>query len=256
MKTEQLLGIAIPVLYLTLLALEHRLAARQFAPVQHWRKTGIAFLIMVLLVGSVTPLLLPLAWFKQHPLFDLQAAGVFGIPIGLLATTFVGYWFHRAEHRFDWLWRASHQLHHSQQRVDIAGAFYAHPVEVIFKVAIGHAVGIWLLGLDTFAAALVGLLSAILSMLAHWNVNTPHWLGFLIPRPESHLLHHERGVHARNYGDLPIWDMLFGTFANPRRAWRGQTGFDAQGDGQLRAMLLMRDVNAPVTEPGKRAPGG
>ena len=44
-----------------------------------------------------------------------------------------------------------------------------------------------------------------------------------------------------NYGDLPLWDMLFGTFRNPRE-WNAACGF---GDAELRLadMLAGRDVN-------------
>jgi sterol desaturase/sphingolipid hydroxylase (fatty acid hydroxylase superfamily) len=42
------------------------------------------------------------------------------------------------------------------------------------------------------------------------------WLGYFIERPESHSLHHQRGVHRHNDADLPVLDMLFGTFHNPR----------------------------------------
>ena len=38
----------------------------------------------------------------------------------------------------------------------------------------------------------------------HWNVPTPYWLGYLVQRPESHCVHHEEGLHAYNYGDLPL----------------------------------------------------
>ena len=60
-------------------------------------------------------------------------------------------------------------------------------------------------------------------------------------RPESHNLHHERGVHARNYGDLPLFDMIFGTFANPRAA-DNQVGFYDGGSARVREMLLGRVI--------------
>jgi sterol desaturase/sphingolipid hydroxylase (fatty acid hydroxylase superfamily) len=53
-------------------------------------------------------------------------------------------------------------------------------------------------------------------MFQHANLRTPRWLGYIIQRPESHGIHHERGLHAFNYADLPLWDMVFGTFRNPR----------------------------------------
>jgi len=243
MQPEQLLGLAIPVIFLLLLGIESRFAARQFETVHRWRLTGLLFFAMVLVVGSLAPLLLPLGWFKAKAVLDLSALGLWGIPVELLVTSFFGYWLHRAEHRFDWLWRAAHQLHHSAQRVDIAGAYFTHPVEVLPKVALGTTVSVYLLGLTPMAASAVALISALLSMWQHWNIHTPHWIGYIIPRPESHVLHHARHNQARNYGDLPIWDMVFGTFDNPRTACPVTVGFDAPRHTRIRDMLLMRDVN-------------
>lgn len=243
MKPEELLSLAIPLVYILLLVIESRYAARAFEKVRRWRWTGGAFFVMVLAVGSLAPWLLPLTWFKAHPVFDLSGLGLMGVPVGLLAVTFLGYWLHRGEHKFNWLWRAAHQLHHSAPRVDMAGAYFTHPVEVLLKVSLATTTSVYLLGLTPVAASAVGLIGALLSMWQHWNIHTPHWLGYLIPRPESHVLHHERDVHARNYGDLPIWDMLFGTFVNPREAWTGQVGFDRHSSQRIMDMLVMRDVH-------------
>lgn len=243
MKVEQFLGLTIPIVFAAMMALELRYTARPFDMPPRWRLQGVLFFAMVLAVGSVAPLVHPLAWVRARPLLDLSTLGWAGIPLGLLASTFVGYWFHRAEHRLPWLWRAAHQLHHSALRVDIAGAFYTHPVEVLMKVLIGTTINLYVLGLSPAAASVVGLILPMLSMWQHWNIRTPRWLGYWIPRPESHVLHHERGVHARNYGDLPLWDMLFGTYLNPRMAWNGSVGFDPGTPPRLADMLLMRDVS-------------
>jgi sterol desaturase/sphingolipid hydroxylase (fatty acid hydroxylase superfamily) len=56
-------------------------------------------------------------------------------------------------------------------------------------------------------------------------------------------------VHAFNYGDLPVWDMLFGTYRNPRR-FKGDVGFDKPATDRLGAMLGFVDVNEPVAGPG------
>jgi len=63
-----------------------------------------------------------------------------------------------------------------------------------------------------------------------------------------HAYHHERDVHARNYGDLPLWDLVFGTYFNPS-AFQGEVGFE--GDKALRVgdMLMMRDVHRPDERP-------
>jgi sterol desaturase/sphingolipid hydroxylase (fatty acid hydroxylase superfamily) len=243
MKSEQLIGLAIPVTFVVLLILESRLAAREFEPVPHWRRQGGLFFVMVLIVGSIAPWLQPLKWLGVKPLLDLSSLGSGAIPLGLLASTFFGYWLHRAEHRFDWLWRASHQLHHSAPRIDLSGAYFTHPIEVVLKVLLASTVNIYALGLSPMAASIVGLTSAVLSMWQHLNINTPYWLGFLVPRPEAHVLHHERDIHARNYGELPIWDIIFGTFLNPKNRWTGKVGFHPPASAQLRAMLWMQDAH-------------
>jgi sterol desaturase/sphingolipid hydroxylase (fatty acid hydroxylase superfamily) len=107
------------------------------------------------------------------------------------------------------------------------------------------------LGLDPLAASLTGVVAALHGIFQHWNVRTPRWIGYFVQRPESHCLHHERGVHARNFADFPLWDMLFGTFHNPER-FDGECGFDAPADRRLGAMLAWRDVNAPLLGNGSR----
>ena len=99
-----------------------------------------------------------------------------------------------------------------------------------------------LLGIDPVAAAVTGYVGAFYGMFQHLNVRTPSWVGVLIQRPESHGHHHELGVHARNYGDLPLWDILFGTFSNPAQ-FSGDVGFGGQTHRRLGTMLIGRDVS-------------
>ena len=121
------------------------------------------------------------------------------------------------------------------------------------------------LGLDPVAAALVGYVAAFHGMFQHWNVRTPRWLGYFIQRPEAHCEHHRLGVHANNFGDLPLWDLLFGSFRNPT-SFDGECGFAAPADRRMLAMLAWRDVNADdygeaaaaslPASPDRAAPGG
>lgn len=51
------------------------------------------------------------------------------------------------------------------------------------------------------------------------------------------------GPHSQNnYGDITWWDMLFGTYENPR-AWTRTCGFDGDKEERLGAMLAFRDVH-------------
>ena len=64
----------------------------------------------------------------------------------------------------------------------------------------------------------------------------------MIARPESHSVHHQRGVHAFNYSDLPLWDMVFGTFRNPIE-FNAECGFWDGASSQMLPMLAGRDVS-------------
>jgi sterol desaturase/sphingolipid hydroxylase (fatty acid hydroxylase superfamily) len=101
------------------------------------------------------------------------------------------------------------------------------------------------LGLEPVAAALVGYLVAFNGYFQHWNVRTPQWVGYIFQRPESHCVHHRLGFHYYNFADLSLWDIVFGTFRNPRE-FRGECGFEAGGDRRFGAMLAFSDVNAPL----------
>ena len=79
-------------------------------------------------------------------------------------------------------------------------------------------------------------------MFQHTNIRTPHWLGYIVQRPESHSIHHQRGVHAFNYGDIPLFDMIFGTFQNPRE-WTDSAGFHDGSTRQLLPMLFFRKIS-------------
>ena len=76
----------------------------------------------------------------------------------------------------------------------------------------------------------------------HANIRTPRWLGYLIQRPESHGVHHGRGIHRYNYADLPLWDMVFGTFRNPQPEATPRTaGFYPGASARLATMLAFRE---------------
>ncbi|HUI52258.1 MAG TPA: sterol desaturase family protein [Terriglobales bacterium] len=183
-------------------------------------------------------------WMLRHRPWNADALGVAGGSLaGYLAITFFFYWWHRWRHESDFLWRWLHQVHHSPQRIEVITSFYKHPFEILADSALSSAILYLAVGLGPAAAAGGVLLSGLAELVYHWNVKTPYWLGFLFQRPESHCIHHEKGVHSYNYSDLPVWDMLFGTFRNPR-AWNAQCGFEPELELRFPEMLLGRDIHA------------
>ena len=245
MDTVELIGLLVPLTYLVMLAIEARWPARAFPPRRGWRWIGIGFLLLIATVGTVVPLLLPLEWLAAHRWLDGSGLGVVGgTAVGWLVLSFASFLWHRASHAFSPLWRFGHQMHHSPQRVDISGSTLFHPAEMVVQVLVQLFVTVIVLGLDPLAAALVGYVVAFHGMFQHWNVRTPAWLGYLIQRPEAHCVHHRQGVHAYNYSDFPLWDLLSGGWRNPRE-FRGACGFESPADARLGAMLAFTDVNAP-----------
>jgi sterol desaturase/sphingolipid hydroxylase (fatty acid hydroxylase superfamily) len=172
---------------------------------------------------------------------------------GVLVYELAHYWYHRAAHRWNWLWHAGHQMHHSAERVDPWGAYFLHPVDTALFTSCSALVLFGLLGLSPQAAGAVAAFLGFCSVFQHADLDTPRWLGWLVQRPESHAIHHERGVHAYNYADLPLWDWVFGTLRNPRRLGPVEQGFYDGASRRLLDMLLFRDVSTP-RRPAKEAP--
>lgn len=246
MKPEDLVGLAVPVAFFLLWGLEAAVSrlghGRRFEPVRGWSLVGIVFFLITAAVNVSVPVWLPPEWIARHRLMDLTALGLWGAPLGYVALSFTVYWFHRAEHRFDLAWRGMHQMHHAIERVDMPGWAVGHPLETVVFTAMLALVSTFVLGLDPLAASIAGTAGTVVVMFSHLNIPTPRWVGYVFIRPEQHCLHHERDVHARNYGDIALWDILFGTFENPRD-FKGKVGFGLSSVRHMAPMLGFADVN-------------
>ena len=228
-------------LFASFAALELLARGRSFPEMRLWRLRGALFLAFYLAVATFAPLFWD-GWLGEHRLFDASTLPLWAqILFGFLALEFGIYAWHQTMHNVDPLWRWFHQMHHSAERIDIWSAFYFHPLDVIAFTFVGSLALVLGFGAGAEAAVAVNLLATFCSMFTHANIRTPRWIGWFVTRPESHSAHHERGVHARNYGDIPLYDMLFGTFHNPAR-FDGEVGFYDGASGRLGAMLAGRRV--------------
>jgi sterol desaturase/sphingolipid hydroxylase (fatty acid hydroxylase superfamily) len=206
--------------------------------------------LRVLLVNAVQLGVVVLAglswerWLSSWSVFHLSdhvgraAGGLFAYFIA----TFVFYWWHRWRHEVDFLWRGFHQIHHSPQRIEVITSFYKHPVEMVVNSVIGSLLVYTLLGLSPAAGAVYTMCTALGEFFYHTSVRTPRWVGFFFQRPEMHRIHHQYERHKNNYGDIVWWDMLFGTYENPKE-WVHTCGFDDAKEQQLFRMLGFRDVH-------------
>lgn len=240
-------------LYVTLMLLEAFFPARELPKVPHWKLKGVLFFLLFLLLSSYLPLLYE-RWLPASPLLDLShwnhhLAAVVGILLYELAL-----WaWHRVLHGSDLLWRGFHQMHHSAERLDTYGAFYFSPLDIIGFTLLGTLCFSFILGMPPAAVTITLLATNFLSVLPHANIKTPVWLGYIIQRPESHAVHHARGIHAFNYSDLPLFDMLFGTFRNPR-AHVAETGFYHGASSRMMEMLRFKDVSLEERRAHSRRP--
>lgn len=219
--------------------LELVLRGRDFAPITHWRIKGAAFTLLYFALATYAPLFWD-GWLGEHRLFAADTLPLWAqILVGFLAIELGVYAWHRTMHNTPFLWRWFHQMHHSAERVDIWGALYFHPLDTLGFTLVGSLALVLGFGVSADAALAINLLATFYGLFQHVNIRTPHWLGYVIQRPESHSAHHERGVHARNYSDLPLWDMIFGTFYNPRE-FTGQVGFYEGGSKKIGPLLIGR----------------
>jgi sterol desaturase/sphingolipid hydroxylase (fatty acid hydroxylase superfamily) len=228
---------------------------RRFRTPRGWRLYALAVTAAAfwfsLEVGEAWAAVLPAA-----PLFDLSGLGTWlGALVGILVYELAHYAYHRTAHAWGWLWRHSHRMHHAPESLDAFGAYYLHPIDVFMFNALAILVAFPLLGLAPEAGALVGLFLSFNAMFQHANLRTPRWLGYVIQRPESHGVHHGRGVHRFNYSDLPLWDIVFGTFRNPAR-FEGKVGFHDGASRRLGPLLLGTDLGAPEGDESLPRPQG
>jgi len=214
---------------------------RAFPRVRRWRMKGIGFALLYFAVATFAPLMWDEALGRYQLLDASHLPFAAQIAVGFLVLQFGVYWWHRTMHRSDTLWRACHQMHHSAERVDIWGAFYFHPLDMLGWALLGSVALVLGVGITGQAAFIVAVMATFCSMFQHSNISTPQWLGYFVTRPESHSVHHERGVHDFNYGDIPLFDMIFGTFRNPP-VWNGKAGFYEGSSAETAKLLAFRKI--------------
>ena len=226
------------------IALHYFWRARDYRAPAGWKTRA---LIVSALIFGLT-MVVGMGWSAVLPepsLFDGAALGTWaGAAVGILVYELAHYWYHRAAHSWNWLWRLGHQMHHSAESLDAFGATYLHPIDAALFTTWAVLVFYPLLGLTPEAGAIAAAFLAFNAAFQHANIRTPRWLGAIVQRPESHAIHHGRGIHAYNYSDLPLWDMLFGTYRNPEAGEEPrEAGFADGASSRIGAMLAFRDVS-------------
>ena len=233
--------IVISIFFILVIA-EAIFPARNLPDIKFWQIKGITAFFLFFFISSY----LPLMWnnyLATYKIFDLTFLGDYWGGFTALFLYELGvYVWHHSMHKYQILWRVFHQMHHSAERVDTYGAFYFSLMDMVGFTLLTSLAMVWIAGF-TIQATIYAIYGAtFLAVIQHTNIKTPRWTGYIFQRPESHSLHHEKGIHAFNYSDLPLFDIIFGTFRNPKE-FSKKTGFYIGASSKIRQMLLFKDIN-------------
>ena len=140
----------------------------------------------------------------------------------LFVLDFFDYWYHRAEHQFNWWW-ALHSLHHSQRDMNLWSDNRNHLLDDFLRDIYMGLIAI-VIGVEPGQYVMLVMASQMLQSLQHANVRI-HFgrIGeYLLVSPRYHRTHHAIGIGHETHGKgtlgghnfavlFPIWDVLFGT---------------------------------------------
>lgn len=230
-------------IFFILMILEELFPGRKLPQIKYWKIKGVFAFVVYFYLSSY----LPLIWndfLSSYQIFDMSFLGnIGGAAVALLIYEFGVYVWHRSMHKSNLLWRVFHQMHHSAERVDSYGAFFFSPMDMIGFTFL-TSLSLVVVGGFTPEATIYAIYGAtFLAVIQHANIKTPQWMGYVFQRPESHSFHHAKGIHAFNYSDLPLFDIIFGTFNNPEK-FATDTGFYEGASNRIGEMVLFKDISS------------
>ena len=229
-------------MYALLILWETFFPARELPKVKNWKLRGLASFAVFFYLSTYFPLVWD-TYLVDYQIFDLTALGTFGGAfVAVMIYEFGLYIWHYAMHKNDTLWKIFHQMHHSAERMDSYGAFYFSPMDMIGFSLLGSLCLVVVAGFTAQAATLFILITTFLAIFQRANISTPTWIGYIVQRPEAHTVHHAKGIHAYNYSDISLFDIIFGTFNNPKR-YEHETGFYNGASKRVWDMLTFKDIN-------------
>jgi ornithine lipid hydroxylase len=173
---------------------------------------------------------------ESDSMTGLLAAGL----VGIFAIEFIGYWAHRAQHRFMFLWRI-HATHHHITKMSVARADRTHPLEFL-GLNLGSAIALAYLGASAEVVGVVIVFRLATAHISHCNLPLVSGVfGLLFNTAEWHQLHHSCNYDESNtnYGcTLIFWDRVFGTFSD-------RNDIERVGNGTGQRLSLLTQLTIP-----------
>lgn len=140
------------------------------------------------------------------------------IVLALVCADFTIYWIHRAQHRFDSLWR-THAWHHSIEEMYWFAGFRTSFVHSFLYNIPQATIPMLFFGLGTVETSVAFALGMIVQFWEHTNLRVDIGpLAYVFITPQYHRVHHSASDLCRtNYGTtFSVWDRAFGTYVDPR----------------------------------------
>jgi len=157
------------------------------------------------------------------------------------------YYWHRANHRFRFLWRF-HNAHHIDPDLDVSTAFRFHFGEMLFSAGF-RALQVALIGVSATTYLVYETAYQANTLFHHSNVKLPLWLerhlNWVLVTPRMHGIHHSQIQEETDSNwsiVFPWWDRLHQTLRLniPQSEIKiGVPGYTNPEDNKLRNILLM-----------------
>lgn len=213
-----LFGLAI-LAFFFLLALEKKKPYLEF-PAQVYKESFVtntsAFVInnVILTALRASSLFFVAQQFSSYGLLGSLDNGLFK---GILAFAFFDlaiYVWHRASHKYEWLWRF-HKIHHCDKSFNVSTGFRFHVFDLLLEI-VYKCVFVIVIGVDAYLVLSIEIIELFFIFFHHANIQVPNEekISQVIITPFLHRAHHStlRSEHDSNYGIvLSIWDKIFNT---------------------------------------------
>lgn len=210
---------------------------------QSWRALGFNLAVATTFLWLTTLIVPPLA-AAVEPFSKKLSLGIpVRFPDGLAGSflqtvaffvvfDFFFYWWHRAQHRWRWLW-VQHKFHHQDRFVNVTTVHRYHFSEEVFRVFVIFTP---MAVLFQFKTPTVLWMWTVFLLWGYWiHLNLRIGLGPLgrwISGPQFHRYHHNSEYGNVNFAAFfPFWDRLFGTYHHPAPGVFPSTGVANATDG-------------------------
>lgn len=202
-----------------LLAVEKKKPYRQFSA-KTYKESFVtnttAFLVnnVILTVLRASSLFFVAQQFSSYGLLSHLDDGLIK---GIIAFAFFDlaiYVWHRASHKYEWLWRF-HKIHHSDKSFNVSTGFRFHVFDLLLEIVYKCAFVI-VIGVNAYLVLSIEIIELFFIFFHHANIQVPkeNEISQFIITPSLHRTHHStlRSEHDSNYGIvLSIWDKMFNT---------------------------------------------